>query len=94
MQDLNFFADYKKSTDSFDEKKIMIIVSSVVGVVIMVTLIINGIRLYSVNKNIKLYNQKLNDPEVVRQVKVAEELNGKRRYYLTIRQNFLIYHPL
>lgn len=78
MQDFNFFKPYLgKKQERRDEKIYFYIAYGILIIVILFTLIFNVSRIISMDKDIKNYEQELNDPEMQAKLKEAQETSDK-----------------
>lgn len=82
MNDINFFAPYKgkakkEEKNNGNDKKIIIAVGVIAGLVIVGSFLFNMINIYSLNASIAEYNDKLNASELQQKLKESEELDKK-----------------
>lgn len=78
MRDINFFSYYQgKNQEKKDEKIYFYIAYGILTLVILVTVIINSVKIFTLNSQIKSYTEKLNNADIQAQLKEADEVNGK-----------------
>ncbi|OPJ60065.1 PilN domain-containing protein [Clostridium chromiireducens] len=78
MRDINFFSYYQgKNQEKKDEKIYFYIAYGILTLVILITVIINSIKILTLNNQIKSYTEKLNAADIQAQLKEADEVNGK-----------------
>ena len=78
MNDLNFFAPYQnKKKESFNANIYIYGASAVVGLIIIGSLMFNGVKYFLLDRVIKDYTERLQDPEIQSELKEAENLNGQ-----------------
>lgn len=76
MADINFFKHYEHlKKDSSD--KYMYVTAGLVGALIIGSASINIAKIHLYNKEIEIYNAKLNTEDVQSKIKTAEEVNAK-----------------
>lgn len=76
MADINFFKHYEHlKKDSSD--KYTYVTAGLVGALIIVSASINIAKIHLYNKEIEIYNSKLNAEDVQSKIKTAEEVNAK-----------------
>lgn len=82
MQDINFFAPYKRSKKTEEEnikssKKTLVITSSILGVMIAGSCALSLKQIYTLKNQIEDYNVKLSDATLQRNIKESEVVNNK-----------------
>lgn len=76
MKDLNFFEPYQGKKKEKTNAKIYIYgAMGIVGLLIVVTLTINTVRIIMLNRSIEDYNKKLSDSQIQQELKEAEDIN-------------------
>ena len=76
MKDINFFEPYLgRNKEKINSKLYIYGAMGIVGFLIVITLIVNTVRIYILGKSINDYSNKLNDSEIQSQLKDAEDIN-------------------
>lgn len=76
MKDINFFKPYLgKNKEKINLKLYICGSMSIAGFLIVVTLIVNTVRIFILNKNIDEYTNKLNDSQIQSELKEAQDIN-------------------
>lgn len=76
MADINFFKHYEHLKKDTSDKYIYI-TAGLVGTLIIGSASINMTKIYLYNKEIELYNTKLESEEIQSKIKISEEVNTK-----------------
>lgn len=78
MRDINFFSIYQINKKEIkNDKQYIFIFAIIVGGLIGLNLIVSGIKIITLNSQIKKYTKKYNSSEVQIPLKEAETVNGK-----------------
>lgn len=78
MKDINFFSYYQgKNQEKKDEKVYFYIAYGILTLVILTTIIINSVKIFTLNSQIKNYTEKLNASDMQEKLKEADEINGQ-----------------
>jgi len=76
MKDINFFKPYLgKNKEKINSKMYVYGAMAIVGILIIVTLIVNTIRIFLLDRSINDYKNKLAASEIQAQLKEAEDVN-------------------
>jgi Tfp pilus assembly protein PilN len=78
VKDINFFSYYQgKNQEKKDEKIYFYIAYGILTLVILTTIIINSVKIFTLNSQIKNYTEKLNASDMQEKLKEADEINGQ-----------------
>lgn len=78
MKDINFFSYYQgKKQEKRDEKVYFYIAYGILFLIILTTVIISGVRIVLLDREMNNYNEKLSTDDMKSELKEADEINGK-----------------